>query len=85
MKSELAAIGKALDDKTELPWWTVDDYVAILRNCHTVLLKMKPRKSCQNCKFFDLTKCDKAGAVPPDHIKAKGCEMFEDNIRDIMG
>jgi hypothetical protein len=45
---------------------------------------MKPKVSCQNCKFFDLTKCDKAGAVPPDHIKAKGCEMFQDNIKDIM-
>lgn len=84
MKTDLAAIGKALDDKTELPWWMVDDYVALLRDCHTKLMKMKPKKSCQNCRFFDLTKCNKADAIPPDHIKAKGCEMFIDNLEDIL-
>jgi hypothetical protein len=85
MKDELTAIGKALDDKTDLPWWKVDEYIALLRGCHSRLLKMKPKQSCQNCKFFDLNKCDKAGAVPPDAIKAKGCEMFQDVIGDLMG
>lgn len=85
MKQELSTIGKAIDDKTELPWWTVDEYVGILRDCHAKLLRMKPKKSCQNCRFFDLTKCDKANAIPPDHVKAKGCEMFEDNIKDVLG
>lgn len=84
MKKELTAIGKALEEKTDLPWWVVDEYIGLLRGCHSKLLKMKPKVSCQNCRFFDLTKCDKAGAVPPDHIKAKGCEMFEDNLKDFL-
>ena len=85
MKDELAAIGKDLDDKAALPWWVIDEYIQLLRGCHTTLLKMKPKKSCQNCYFFDLTKCDKAGKEPPDEIKAKGCEMFRDNIKDVIG
>ena len=85
MKKELSAIGKALDDAEKLPWWVVDEYVALLRQCHGELLKMKPKKSCQNCKFFDLTKCKKADAIPPDKVKAIGCEMFVDNIKDALG
>ncbi len=85
MKDELAAIGKALDDKTALPWWTVDEYVYLLRGCHTALLKMKPKKSCQNCYHFNLTQCDLVKKIPPDDVKAKGCEMFRDNIKDVIG
>jgi len=85
LKKELSDIGKALDDKATLPWWIVDEYVGLLRQCHEKLLKMKPKKSCQNCKHFTLAKCALVDAVPPDEIKAKGCEKFYDNLKDFLG
>lgn len=85
LQEQLSTIGKALDDKTVLPWWEVDDHIALLRDLHGVLLKMKPKKSCQNCRHFTLFKCSLADAVPPDSVKANGCEKFSDNIKDLMG
>lgn len=85
MKKELAEIGKAIDDKSDVPWWILDEYIGLLRQCHTKLLKMKPVKSCQYCRHFDLTKCGLVNKIPPDSIKAKGCEKFEDTLNVLMG
>ena len=84
MHEKLRKIADDLKSGRNIPWWDIDDYIGSLRKLHMDLLDMKPKKSCQNCRFFDLTKCDKAGKIPPDEIKAKGCELFEDNIKDLM-
>ena len=83
-EEQLSEIGRAIDKKETINWWVVDGHIGLLRELHGKLLKMKPEISCQHCQHYNLKICKKAGKEIPDHVRQKGCELFDDNIKDLM-